>query len=689
MSGKAPESGTGPPPTDPPAGVQVPNASSHVFISYASQDAAVAGALVEALERHGVGCWIAPRDVKAGALYADAIIRAIGSAKVIVLVLSKNAIASSHVSREIERASSKKRPIIALHIDAAPLTPALEYFLSESQWVEAQTGSMEAAYAKLIDDIRDPARTAPRNSPAVPGQVSAATGRAPGPKLRFNWILLAAGAVFVVALAALLVDKFWISSHVAQEKPVAPTSLAPAAGVPAQPTISEKSVAVLPFLDMSEKKDQEYFSDGLSEELIAMLTKVTDLRVPARTSSFYFKGKQTTIADIAKALGVAHVLEGSVRKSGNTLRITVQLVRVDNGYHVWSETYDRKLDDIFKVQDEIAGEVVRALKASLLERGVSGATPAVSTEAYNLFLQGQHFAARRTLAEIATAIDYFEKAIQRDPGYAEAWAALAFADAWQAQFGAGSVDVRTEKARFAARKAIQLNPKLPEAHATMALINSSYDFDWAGARSETDLALSLDRSNPDALLLAGLIDWMFGRTDEAIARYREALNVDPLRADGYLFLGGALYSGGYLDEAADALRATMKLNPNQVKAHFFLALTELQHGRLQTARATMAAEQAPWYRLAGLAIVDHALGRKAESDSALAELCDRYGGDSAAQVAEAYAYRGQVDEAFKWLNRGYRQRDAGLRFLKVDPLFAALRVDPRYKAFLRKMKLPE
>ena len=268
-SGKAPESGTGPPPTDPRTAVQVPNASIHVFISYASQDAAVAGALVEALERHGVGCWIAPRDVKAGALYADAIVRAISGAKAFVLVLSESAIASSHVGKEIERASSKKRPIIALRIDAAPLTPALEYFLSESQWVEAQTGSMEAAYAKLIDDIRDPARTAPRHTPAVPLGVSVATGRSAHPKLRFNWILLAVGTVFVVA--ALLVYKIWISSHVAQEKPVATTSLGPAAGVPAQPAISDKSVAVLPFVDMSEKKDQEYFSDGLSEELIDML----------------------------------------------------------------------------------------------------------------------------------------------------------------------------------------------------------------------------------------------------------------------------------------------------------------------------------------------------------------------------------------------------------------------------------
>jgi TolB-like protein/Tfp pilus assembly protein PilF len=666
---------------------------SDVFVSYASQDAAVADTIVEALERRGVKCWIAPRDVIPGEFYAHAIVGAINATQIVLVVLTGNAVGSPHVLREIERASAKRHPLVSFRIDTASLPAGLEYFLSASHWLDATASGVDAALPKLVEAVQ---RLVAPKSAVEPAHQAATAAPVAGlfpqpsvaaePKQRLSRPVIALSAVLALGLAYFAVDKLWMLKHAAGERPVA--AVTPATS-PAAPAISDKSVAVLPFVDMSEKKDQEYFSDGLSEELINMLTKVTDLRVPARTSSFYFKGKQTTIADIAKALGVAHVLEGSVRKSGNTLRITAQLVRVDNGYHVWSETYDRKLDDIFKVQDEIAGEVVRALKASLLERGVPGATPAVSTEAYNLFLQGQHFAARRTLADIATAIDYFEKAVQREPGYAEAWAALAFADAWQAQFGAGNVDVQMEKARLAARQAIRLNPKLPEAHATMALINSSYDFDWASARSETDLALSLDRSNPDALLLAGLIDWMFGRTDEAIARYREALNVDPLRADGYLFLGGALYSGGHLDEAADALRATMKLNPNQVKAHFFLALTELQHGRPQTARETMAAEQAPWYRLAGLAIVDHALGRKAESDSALAELCNRYGGDSAAQIAEAYAYRGEVDEAFKWLNRGYRQRDPGLRFLKVDPLFAALRVDPRYKAFLRKMKLPE
>jgi TolB-like protein/Tfp pilus assembly protein PilF len=451
----------------------------------------------------------------------------------------------------------------------------------------------------------------------------------------------------------------------------------------------EKSVAVLPFLDMSEKHDQEYFSDGLSEELIDRLTKVSDLRVPARTSSFFFKGKQTTIADVGRALGVAHVLEGSVRKSGATLRVTAQLIRVDNGYHVWSQTYDRKPDDIFKVQDEIADDVVTALKASLLNQAPPRVAAVGSTEAYNLFLQGRYFAAKRTVADMNAATEFFEKAVQRDPGYAEAWAALAYADTWQAQFSSGDVEALTAKARAAAKQAIRLDPKLPEAHATMALISSSYDFDWADAASETALALSLDRNNPDALLLAGLNDYAFGRTDQAIARYREVLKVDPLRADAYMHLGSALYSTGRFADAADALQATIRLNPQQVKAHFLLALTQLGLGQAVEARATMQAEQAAWYRLAGLAVIDHSLGRKGESDAALLQLRSSHGADAAVQIAEACAYRGETQAAFEWLDRAYRQRDAGLRWLKVDPLLATLRSDARYKALLHKMNLPD
>ena len=353
---------------------------SHVFVSYASQDGTVTNTVVESLEQRGLKCWMAPRDVKPGAQYADAIVRAINEAKAVVLVLSGSAVGSSHVAREVERAASKRKPIIPFRVDAAALNPELEYFLSNSQWIEVPKLGMPAALGKLKDAVGQDSTTSSQKSTS--GQPAIRT------KMR---TAVAASVVIGAGVATLVGFHFWSSNHrPAKPAPVAVSGAT--AGGASSVTIPDKSIAVLPFADMSEKKDQEYFSDGLSEELIDMLTKVPELRVPARTSSFYFKGKQATIADIAKALGVAHVLEGSVRKSGNTLRITAQLIRVDNGYHVWSETYDRKLDDIFKIQDEIADAVVAALRVHLLplqQPSAGNALRTKSLEAYNLYLQGR------------------------------------------------------------------------------------------------------------------------------------------------------------------------------------------------------------------------------------------------------------------------------------------------------------
>jgi TolB-like protein len=260
-------------------------------------------------------------------------------------------------------------------------------------------------------------------------------------------------AVLALALTYFVVDKFWLSSRVAEVAPA-----------------TDKSIAVLPFVDMSEKKDQEYFSDGLSEQLINLITKVPELRVPARTSSFYFKGKQATIAEIARALNVAHVLEGSVRKSGDTLRITAQLIRVDNGYHLWSETYDRKIDDIFKIQDEIAGAVVKELKVSLLGTEPPHAKPTANTEAYTLYLQGQQAARRYTRADTEMAIGYLQQAVEADPNFAPAWSALAGVYGWS--FGLFGTRTDHEQARKqvsdAAGRALALDPQLAEAHMRMA-----------------------------------------------------------------------------------------------------------------------------------------------------------------------------------------------------------------------------
>src|SRR5271170_1087195 len=310
-------------------------------------------------------------------------------------------------------------------------------------------------------------------------------------------------AVLTVALVYFVADKFYISKRVAVVSPAAEVAAPAAVSAPAASVIPEKSVAVLPFVDMSEKKDQEYFSDGLSEELIDMLTRVPELRVPARTSSFYFKGKQVTIADIAKALGVVHVLEGSVRKSGNTLRVTAQLIRVDNGYHVWSETYDRKLDDIFKIQDEIADAVVAALKVRLLPAQQPSARNEQHTEnleAYNLYLQGRQSYNQGDTAGYQSAVTAFRAAAALDPHYAAAYADLALAQFWLTDdtYSGGPADAAGyESALAAAEKAVALAPELAAGYSARGFLRAVYKFDFAGAQVDLDKALAL--SPGDAL----------------------------------------------------------------------------------------------------------------------------------------------------------------------------------------------
>jgi TolB-like protein len=338
------------------------HAALYCPISYASQDGAVAAVVCNALEQAGVTCWIAPRDVTSGAFYADELVHAIDSARALVLILSQSAAASPHVHREVERAISKRHPVVSLRIDRAALPAGLEYFLNTSQWLDASGG--------------DTARTMPKLVAAVQVAIDR-------PRCR---IAIVAGSLLAVAIGGLAVYK----SRLPERRVLLPSEVAAPTAAPAPSSIPEQSVAVLPFVDMSEKKDQEYFSDGLSEELIDMLVKVPNLRVPARTSSFYFKGKPTKIPEIARELGVAHVLEGSVRKSGNHLRVTAQLVRADNGFHIWSQTYDRKLDDIFKMQDDIANAVVNALKVSLFA-ALKPRVPATSNmEAYTLLLKANY-----------------------------------------------------------------------------------------------------------------------------------------------------------------------------------------------------------------------------------------------------------------------------------------------------------
>ena len=494
-------------------------------------------------------------------------------------------------------------------------------------------------------------------------------------------------ALVAVALAYFVADKFWLSKPNTLAGVQTTGATASGAAVAAAPA-SNKSIAVLPFVDMSEKHDQEYFSDGLSEELIDHLSHNTELKVIARTSSFAFKGKNEDMRTIASNLGVANLLEGSVRKAGLELRITAQLIRASDGVHLWSETYERKLSDVFRVQDEIATTVASALNATLGAGAVAPERP-VSIEAHNLYLQGLYFGRRSTIESVRTAEGYLLQALKLDPGYAAAWAELARVYSWDVQFANLSAAEMTEKARAAARTAIKLDSRIAESYTVLAMIASSYDFDWPAADAALHQALAIDPHDADALRGAALVAWAHGDFERTVRLLNEALEYDPLRGETRLNLGGVLYALGRYPEALASLHAAESIAPGEVKVRFFEGLVSMKLGQRAEAAALFAAETGPWYRLAGKAILADVEGRHADADAALAELARDYGDGTAAQLAETYAQRHDLDSAFKWLERGYQTRDSGIRWLKVDPLLAPLRADPRYLPLLRKIRLAE
>jgi len=660
-----------------------------VFLSYASQDSAVAEAVCEALEQAGVRCWIAPRDVTPGTFYADEIVHAIDAVKAIVLILSQNAAASPHVLREVERATSKRHPVVSLRIDRASLPAGLEYFLNTSQWLDASGGDTARAMPKLVAALclaTDKPAATNATIVATPAGGSSRTSYpdSDGPRRR---IAIVVGSLLTVAIGGFAAYRLRLPEH----RIVAPPVVAVATATPAAPaasSIPERSVAVLPFVDMSEKKDQEYFSDGLSEELIDMLTKVPDLRVPARTSSFYFKDKPTKIPDIAKELGVAHVLEGSVRKSGNHLRVTAQLVRADTGYHLWSETYDRKLDDIFKVQDDIADAVVKALKISLLAAQVSRVPATKNMEAYTLLLKANYFLTRAggTKDDMEKATDYYQQAVRLDPTSAPAWAGLSrglaeltYTQPWK-QVRQGAFD--------AANRALSLDPRLADAHIALGK-NDFYDWDWENAEAQFKEGRALEPTNYSAFLLSGQLASTLGHTTEALQYFQEASARDPLNWNPYSNIGFEYESRGRFPEAEAAFRKAEQLAPTISFASEIGFIQLREGGDSAAALAEINREDDESLRAYYLAASYAFLGRRADADATLARYQKEHEANHPYNMARLHAWRAESNEAFEWLDRAYQQHDDNLHWIKTDRSFENFRSDPRYKAFLRKMNLPE
>lgn len=494
--------------------------------------------------------------------------------------------------------------------------------------------------------------------------------------------------LLILALGYFVLDKFVldpgrdaaeIASAVqnAQEKVQAPTETEQA----------EKSIAVLPFVNMSSDREQEYFSDGLSEELLNLLAKIPELRVAARTSSFSFKGKNLEIPEIASRLKVAHILEGSVRKSGDQLRITAQLIKADDGYHLWSETYNRQLDNVFQIQDEIAGEVVRALKVTLLNEAPKSRE--TSPEVYQLYLEGQHVRRQVSAPTLPKAINLLKQAVALDPDYAPAWAELAYAYMWEAGIGATPIDEAFALADQAIERALEADPGYSRAYFVKGASQLYNKFDFKAAYEGYQHALQLEPGNAFLLGQNATALRAIGRMDQSIALFEQALALDPLMSEMRSWQALALSYAGQLDEAESAYRTVLTLSPDFSGAHYRLGRILIAKGMPGAALEEIELEKSSTYSLTGLAMVHHALGNQESSQRALDELIRTMAGHAAYQIAEVYGFRGDSDKAFEWLEESLVIRDSGLVSTLGNPAFYDLRVDPRWQPFLDRLGLLE
>jgi TolB-like protein/Tfp pilus assembly protein PilF len=454
------------------------------------------------------------------------------------------------------------------------------------------------------------------------------------------------------------------------------------------PLDQASSIAVLPFVNMSDDAGNEYFSDGLSEELLNLLVKIPELRVVARTSSFSYKGKDTKIAQIGQELGVTHVLEGSVRKSGNQIRITAQLIKADDGFHLWSQTYDRTLDNIFQIQDEIATAVVNELKITLL-----GAIPVpreTEPEVYSLYLQGKYLMTppKGSKDELENAVSAFKQALVIDPDYAPAWTGLSWAYEYQTRMNVYPHTLGIELSREAADMALAIDDSLALAWSTLSYLRKKYDWDWDGAKTAMDKALQLEPNNVDVLLGTGSVASTLGLLDMSIELFERAVTLDPLGLVGLGGLGMRYTTRGRYDEALAMYQRVLVLDPQSPWA--LGAIAEIYLRQANPERALAEINKLPYsHRLNSLkAETLFILGQEKESRALTREFLNGPAHVSPYAKAKIYAWRGENDSAFEFLELAFEQHSSLHNILLVNA-FHHLEDDPRYPVFLEKLGLLE
>jgi len=448
---------------------------------------------------------------------------------------------------------------------------------------------------------------------------------------------------------------------------------------------TDKSIAVLAFADMSPNKDQEYFSDGISEELLNLLAKIPELKVISRTSSFSYKGTNKTATEIAKALNVSYILEGSIRKADNIVRVTAQLIRANDGFHEWSHTYDRALDSIFKIQDDISAEVTKQLQLSIL--GKQPLAKPIDTEAYTLYLQAVHLVHQNTKEAYITAEEKIKAAIAIDANYADAWRMLAqIYDTGVYNFSIREPKEGLPLGLAAAKKAIELDPNAAQAYCALSSLQKlAWDFEASAKNMEK--ALQLDPNNGVIIGTAALM--CFGDLEKAISLQKKAIKLDPVVYTNYFNLGFAYYRLNRLEEANVAFDTFALYYPNWQIYHYMKALVNLAQGNNEEALKEIEQESNEFFSLYGRNFVYFAMGNLDKANELFEEFKERYGANEPSNLADLYAFRGDYDSSFKELDRALEIKDPVLIEALTYPSFKPMHSDPRWKAFINKIKLPK
>jgi len=655
-----------------------------VFLSYASQDAQAAQKICEALRAAGIEVFLDQSELRGGDAWDQKIRHEIHDCALFVPLISahSNARHEGYFRREwrlaVERTgdmSDRVAFLVPVVIDDTSDSRAdVPERFRQVQWTRLPGGETPTAFVERIKRL-----LSPELSP-----LSAVSGAAPGLRepvrasRRSMPVLLAIVAVVFAMLAYFVADKFWISKHLA-----ASTAFNP----------PPHSIAVLPFANMSGDKDQEYFSDGLTEELLNSLSEINELQVAARTSAFSFKGTNTDIGTIARKLNVGAVLEGSVRRSANTIRITAQLINAVTGFHLWSKTYDRDLGDVLKLQTEIATAVASALKVTLLgdvaaKVELGGTSNPAAFDAYLRGAKAVH--SIRDSKDLPAAIAAYTEAMSLDPHYALAFAGRSIAlsiAAGEAEIAA-AVREGYDKAQADARQALALAPDLAQAHLALAFVAEQGTLDFTQANDEYERALALAPGNAQVLRESGLFAALMGHFDAGIAATRRAVVLDPLARQSHGALAQALYAARRYEEAVAAFAEVISLTPDLKGTYGDRGFAYYGLGDLERARASCETKPDAWQSRQCLAVIYDKLGRHADAEAVLAKMKAGLGDTAAYQYATIYAQWGNRAQALEWLDTALRLRDPGLEFLKTEPLLDPLRKEPRFQAIERELKFP-